>query len=204
MTGTWKTRLTLLQRAKDPDDEQAWEEFARYYREFIKMVLLQMGLNQNDFDDLVQEILLRTWKALPDLNYDQNRARFRTWLSHLIRNKVIDHFRKVKRLSDKHDMFVSEKGNMTPIVSEPEVEKIMKKEWEVYIVDLALKRISVHFSDRAIMAFQLSMENLPVDEIGEKLGIKGNSVTKLKNRVKMRLVKEISHLRKELEPGAVK
>ena len=145
---------------------------------------------------------MRIWKTLPDLNYDENRARFRTWMSHIIRNKVIDHFRKMKRLSDKQDMIIGEKGNLTPIVSEPEVAKIMQKEWEVYIVELAMKRISVHFSDRAIQSFQLSMENVPPEEIGKKFGIKGNSVTKLKNRVKMRLIKEIELLRAELEPGS--
>jgi len=200
MANDWNTRLTLLQRAKNPDDQQAWDEFVRYYSDFIKVVLSQMGLNQKDADDLIQEILIKIWKALPKMDYDQSRARFRTWMSHLIRNKVIDHFRKVKRLSDKQEMIVEESGNLTPVKSEPEVEKIIQSEWEVYIVKLALKRIAGHFSDRAIDAFEMSMENIPPEKIGEKLGIKGNSVTKLKNRVKQRLIKEIELLRSELEP----
>lgn len=202
MANDWNTRLTLLQRAKNPDDQQAWDEFVKYYRDFIKVVLAQMNLNQKDSDDLIQEILLKIWKALPKMDYDQNRARFRTWMSHLIRNKVIDHFRKVKRLSNKQEMIVEESGNLTPVKSEPEVEKIIQSEWEIYIVKLALERIASHFSERAIDAFEMSMDNIPADEIGEKLGIKGNSVTKLKNRVKQRLIKEIELLRSELEPAS--
>lgn len=200
MADDWNTRLTLLQRAKNPDDQQAWDEFVRYYRDFIKVVLAQMGLNQKDSDDLIQEILVKIWKTLPKMDYDQNRARFRTWMSHLIRNKVIDHFRKVKRLSNKQEMIVEESGNLTPVKSEPEVQKIIQTEWEVYIVKLALKRIAGHFSERAIEAFEMSMDNISPDDIGKKLGIKGNSVTKLKNRVKQRLIKEIELLRSELEP----
>ncbi|MCM8525489.1 MAG: sigma-70 family RNA polymerase sigma factor [Lentisphaeraceae bacterium] len=201
MADDWNTRLTLLQRAKNPDDQQAWDEFVKYYHDFIKVVLAQMNLNQKDSDDLIQEILLKIWKSLPKMDYDQSRARFRTWLSHLIRNRVIDHFRKVKRLSDKQEMIVEESGNLTPVKSEPEVEQIIQSEWEVYIVKLALERIAGHFSERAIDAFEMSLDNLPPDEIGEKLGIKGNSVTKLKNRVKQRLIKEIELLRSELEPA---
>jgi RNA polymerase sigma factor (sigma-70 family) len=198
-TSSWNTRLTLLQRAQNPDDEQAWVEFETYYRKFIQMILRQMNLNQNDIDDLLQEILLRIWKKLPELEYDEKRARFRTWMSHLIRNKVIDHFRKVKRLSAKQDMILGEKGNLTAIVSEPDLEEIFKKEWESYIVELAMQRISGHFSERAMQAFQMTMENISYARIGEELGIKENSAIKLKNRVKTRLIKEIQMLKLELE-----
>ena len=196
----WQTRLTLLQRAKDPDDETAWEDFVNYYRAFIGVVLYQMKLNENDHDDLTQEILLRIWKVLPD--YDLERARFRTWMSHIIRNKVIDHYRKVKRLSDKQDMIIEESGSLTPVISEPEIEAIVQKEWEVHVVKLALERVSKHFSDRAIQAFSMSMDNVSSKDIAEKLGIKTNSVIKLKNRVKQRLIQEIDLLKLELEPSS--
>ena len=195
----WQTRLTLLQRAKNPDDHTAWDDFVGYYRDFITVVLIQMNLNENDRDDLTQEILLRIWKVLPD--YDLERARFRTWMSHIIRNKVIDHYRKIKRLSDKQDMIIEESGNLSPVISEPEIESIVQKEWEVHIVKLALQRISRHFSERAIKAFSLSMDNVSSQQIGEELGIKANSVNKLKNRVKQRLIKEIDMLKLELEPS---
>lgn len=74
----WETRLTLLGRARDPEDETAWQEFAAYYRSFIRAVLTKMNVDANDLDDLQQEILLRLWKILG--RYDEERAAFRTWL----------------------------------------------------------------------------------------------------------------------------
>jgi hypothetical protein len=38
----WKTRQTLIARARDPNDSQAWDEFAGYYAGFIRMVLMQL------------------------------------------------------------------------------------------------------------------------------------------------------------------
>ena len=201
MSDNWQTRQTLLQRAKNPDDHKAWDEFTHYYREFIKMVLFQMHCQTVDHEDLVQEILLKIWKTLPKLNYDRDRAKFRTWLSHLIRNRVIDHFRKVKRLNDKQQAVTKEVlgDKERSVVSEPELVEIIQKEWEVHIVKLALVNISSLFTERAIEAFQLGMDGVKTSEIAERLGIKENSVIKLRNRVKHRLVKEIQHLREELE-----
>ena len=75
----WKTRQSLLSRVKDPNDEDAWEDFVRYYEKFIFHLLHQMKINTDDFDDMVQEILLKLWKSLR--TYDREKAKFRTWLA---------------------------------------------------------------------------------------------------------------------------
>ena len=200
MAEEWQTRQTLLMRAKNQDDDAAWEEFAAYYREFIYMVLHQMNLYSIEIDDLAQEILIKIWKSLPNHIYDKERARFRTWLSRLIRNQVLDHIRATQRRTRKHAEAAEDKTvDSIPVIAEPDVEKIIQKEWEVYVVQLALKNISSLFSERAIEAFSMSIDGQSTAQIAEHLGVKPNSVVKLKNRVKERLVKEIQHLRNELE-----
>lgn len=200
MSEEWQTRQTLLMRAKNQDDDAAWEEFAAYYRDFIYMVLHQMNLYSVDIDDLAQDILIKIWKSLPNHIYDKDRARFRTWLSRLIRNQVLDHFRATQRRARKHAAAAEdETSDRMPMITEPDVEKIIQKEWEVHIVQLALNNISSLFSDRAIEAFSMSIEGKSTAQIAEHLGVKPNSVVKLKNRVKERLVIEIQHLRNELE-----
>ena len=100
MSDEWNTHQTLIQRAKNPDDHQAWDDFVRYYKSFIKMVLRKSRISFNEEDDLIQTILLRVWKGLPKYEYNRQQARFRTWLSTIIRNAVITH---VNRLKDKGD-----------------------------------------------------------------------------------------------------
>ena len=89
MNENWNTQQTLIQRAQNQDDHQAWDDFVSYYESFIKMVLRKAKISLNDEDDLVQKVLLRIWKGLP--NYAKEKARFRTWLSTIIRNTVITH-----------------------------------------------------------------------------------------------------------------
>lgn len=187
-------------RAKNQDDEAAWEEFLAYYRDFIYMVLHQMNLYSVDVDDLTQEILIKIWKNLPNHIYDKDRARFRTWLSRLIRNQVLDHIRATQRRTRKHAAVAEDETvGRLPTITEPDVERIIQKEWEVHIVQLALNNISSLFSERAIEAFSMSIDGTSTAQIAEHLDVKPNSVIKLKNRVKERLIIEIQHLRNELE-----
>jgi RNA polymerase sigma factor (sigma-70 family) len=204
MTEQWQTRQTLLMRAKDQDDNAAWEEFVSYYQEFIRMVLNQLSLPtsgiQVDVDDLVQEILISIWKSLPNHSYDEERAKFRTWLTRLIRNRTIDHIRHLRGLARKHQEVAEDVSTERfPVVSESEVEAIVHKEWEVHLLKLGLKNIEPLFSERAIEAFLMAVDGVSTTEIAEKIGVKPNSIIKLKNRVKERLILEVKQLRKDLE-----
>ena len=85
------------------------------------------------------------------------------------------------------------------VASLPEVQAIMEAEWKRHVVNLALVRIQGHFTDRAMLAFRLSVAGKTASEIGARLELKPNSVNKLKNRVKLRMLQEIERLREELE-----
>ena len=87
----WKTRQTLIARARDPSDSQAWDEFVHYYAGFIRMVLVQLHAPPDDLDDLSQTILLKLWQSLSTVELGRDHARFRTWLGTVIRNTFLTH-----------------------------------------------------------------------------------------------------------------
>ena len=37
------TRVTLLQKLRDRHDDEAWEDFVKYYKRFVAAVLVQMS-----------------------------------------------------------------------------------------------------------------------------------------------------------------
>jgi len=195
----WITRESLLERIKDPDDANAWEDFTLCYESFIHAVVYKMNVGSNDRDDLVQNILLKVWKVMPDFDFDKNKAKFRTWLSYVIRNTVIDFYRLKKKQS-------AQKLIDTPdFVEDPNcsIESMIEKEWQIHVTKLALESISEKFTERAINAFKMHLNGESIQKISEELNIKENSSYRLVNRVKKYFILEINNLKENLEKGSI-
>lgn len=198
MTDDWNTRQTLLMRVKNQDDEHAWGEFVSYYQSFIEVILKYLKVSPNDQDDLTQDILLKVWKSLEKLNYDSERARFRTWMNKVIRNAVIDFQRAKSRRISEVDSDTGIDTENFPL-QENEFTKIIDKEWRAHITNLALKNIRPTFSGNAMSVFDMFLDEVPTKDIAAKLAIADATVYKLRSRVEEKLIKEIKRLKLELE-----
>ena len=88
----------MLIRLKDQYDEKSWEEFVATYRQYIYNVIRRMELNHHDALEIVQLVLIKLWKKLPDFSYDNYRGKFRNWLYTVTANQVRD-FLRGKNLS---------------------------------------------------------------------------------------------------------
>ena len=194
MDNTYSTRKTLLMRACNQDDEKAWEDFVYYYEYFIHMVICQFIKNKADSEDLRQLILLKLWKKLS--NYDESKSKFRTWLSRVIRNTVLNYIRDNKKAADT---IIAENENLLDPASESELVSHIQSEWETYATNLALERIKPLFSENAIEVFNLTLDNKSVGEISDILGISQDSVYKMKTRTVTRLKEEIKLIRQDTE-----
>jgi RNA polymerase sigma factor (sigma-70 family) len=198
MSDEFLTRNTLLQRAQNPKDEQAWAEFVSYYETLIFILLRQMNIPYQDCDDLTQAVLIKVWKKLATFNPE--RAKFRTWLSTLIRNTVINHWDSLSRRNrrvEKYGENVVEPPSGLP--STPEFDVMFQREWEAYITNLAMENIRSDCSANAMRVFELVMKEVPSSEIAKRLGLNISSVSTMKGRVLERLVREVRRLRHELE-----
>jgi RNA polymerase sigma factor (sigma-70 family) len=195
MNENWNTQQTLIQRAQNQDDHQAWDDFVSYYESFIKMVLRKANISLSDEDDLIQKVLLRIWKGLPSYAYQKEKARFRTWLSTIIRNTVITHINRDKSKGEKHNSYLQE----VDIVSESAIEEVIHQEWMNYVSSIAMKKVEEVFSGNAIEVFKLSLLEKNAKQIAAELGISEDSVFVLRSRVKARLKKEVTQLRQLIE-----
>ena len=198
MSEEWVTRQTLLMRVKNQDDEEAWNDFVSYYSTFIQVILKYLNVSQNDIEDLSQEVLLKIWKALGKLNYNSEKARFRTWMNTVIRNAVIDFHRsknrKIKTIDSKEDI-----DTESFPLNNDEFSRIIDKEWRAHITNLALESIRPTFKGNAMQVFELHLSEMPTKEIAEELEIAEASVYKLRSRVEEKLIQEIKRLKAELE-----
>jgi len=191
------TSYTLLHRACDLHDEQAWAELVEHYRRFIFFILQQMGVGAADIEDVSQQVLFSLTKDL--CSYDPSRARFRTWLSTVIRNAALVHFRK-KKTRQNYIRIFGEEQSLVRLEEPSDVDQRIEQEWAAYVSGLAMTRVKNVFKGQAINVFEWSLDGLSAAEIAEKSGLSVSSVYTLRKRVKRRLYLEIRGLVAELEP----
>ena len=193
MEDEWKTRKTLIERARDPNDSQAWEEFTGYYRSFIRMLLTKLQVAPDDLADLSQDVLLKLWKSLPTMEHGRNDAKFRTWLGTVIRNTVYTHGTQTAARRRR------EAEAVQPAALPSDLEDIIEREWREHVIERVVERLNDSFSGKAMEVFMMTLDGKPADDIATALELTKDSVYVLRNRVRSRFLRETKRLRSELE-----
>ena len=195
----YTTRLTLLEKLRDQHDDSAWRDFVYFYRGYIYSILRSMSLSHHDAEEVVQMVLLKSWRHLPDFNYDANRGRFRSWLGRVTANTAKNYLRRgagrFVALENEEGMNINEEEYFS---SESEIDKLAEEEWREYLPELAWKNIKDSFGSNVKRVYELLRQGKDIEEIAADVGISESSVYVYKKRVSDKLLPEIKRLEKEL------
>lgn len=188
------TRMTLIQKVKNRLDNNSWEEFARWYEPYIKAIAHKSGVPLPHIDDICQDILLRVWKNIENFEYDPSKCKFRSWLTTVSRNRIYTFFNKENK--KQNDVEINEE-----IVGpeEAELDEIIEKEWQAYIVNMALEKVRDSFSGKVVDIYVAFQEEKTVDVIAKEFGVSESSVYVYNKRVKAAMTREIVLLVNDLE-----
>lgn len=88
------TKLSLLIRVKDRNDEAAWAEFVKVYTPLIYGFSRSRGLSESDARDVTQAVFVRVLKSIGAFEYDPARGRFRAWLGTLTWREIAGQHQK--------------------------------------------------------------------------------------------------------------
>jgi RNA polymerase sigma-70 factor (ECF subfamily) len=97
MTATPSTRASLLLRLRDPQDQEAWEEFVSLYEPVIYRLLRRKGLQDADAREVMQELFLAVSRSIERFDPARERGSFRGWLRRVARNLVINWMKRSER-----------------------------------------------------------------------------------------------------------
>ncbi len=90
---TLSSETWLIERAQARDTE-AFDQIVHRYADRLYNYVVRMLGNAQDAEDVVQEVFLRAYQALPSFD---GRASLSTWLFRIATNLCIDHRRKQSR-----------------------------------------------------------------------------------------------------------
>ncbi len=194
----YRTRITLLEKVQNQYDNQAWDEFAASYQDYIYAILRHMNISYDDTSDLLQQVLVKLWKKLPEIEIHKMN-RFRSYLAVMTKNCAHDYLRKKISERTKHDQ-LRESNDLQYFdsISMPDINRIADIEWNNYIAAQALKNISEDFSEKAIELFKGILAERDIKELAEELGMGLSTAYRLKSRVKERLLAEVQSLNEYL------
>lgn len=186
-----ETRESLIARVRNPDDQQAWREFAAIYGPAIYRLARKRGLQPADADDLTQRVFLAVSRAVGDWRPDPRRGRFRSWLATIVRNAAVNALTRRP--------FDAARGGTSMLeilaeqsASDEPTHSALRFESRRSIFRLAAARVRAEFSEATWAAFFLtSVEGLSVDEAAARLGKTTGALYAARGRVMNRLREEV-------------
>ena len=196
----WKTRYTLLERLRDKYDSSSWEDFTLHYKPYIYKVIRRMNISHDFAEDFSQNILLKLWDKLPETKIDPEKGTFRSWLTRVIKNEIINFMTKEKRREGK--LTDENAEQLKPYLDgskNAEIDRLAEEEWIAYISEKAWEQIENLFEDVTKQCFILSSQGVSATEIAKQLDITEAIVYVYKGRVKNKLKQEIRRLHVELQ-----
>ena len=165
-----KRDYVLLRKALDHNDQQAYAELMRLYRDSIYYMLMRMVKNKDDAEDLT---LMTFGKAFRYLDKYTPQYAFSTWLYRIALNNSID-FLRVKNNMPQYfedDLYTT---STTSIIDQSEDN--LQRTPEDEVIDkqrLQLLRAAVsELPERYRKVIELRYyEDLAYEEIAERLGL---------------------------------
>ena len=180
------TRTTLLNRLNG--DESAWTEFFHRYETAIADIGRYKGLSPDECSDLVQNVMIRFHRKVEaGFKYDPSLAKFRTFFSKLVKGCVYDLLRLREKRGVQLDGIAVEDDGSRP---DELLDMALLEKWRAIIREEAMLELARRVDEKTFQAFELyALEDRPVKETAELLGLSVNSVYVAKNRC-MKILRE--------------
>lgn len=177
------TRLSLILRVRNPEDQIAWKEFADRYRpSVVRFAERGFSIQKADAEEIAQEILLKLVKSMQSFEYQPNRS-FRSWISTVTRHAIYSYFRKEKHRKKK-----------SLDASREELSKRIALEiyQDLYFELEPIVRTRV--SDNAWAAFQSKRLGQPAKDVATALGMSMGAFYQARARVSRIFREELENL----------
>lgn len=185
-----ETRASLLIRLKDRADDEAWWEFTEIYQPVIYRLARHRGLQPADADDLVQQVLSAVARTIDRWESDPNRARFRTWLSRVATNAILNALSRRKSDRGTGDSQFQDLVEARP--AEGADSELIRLEHRREVFRWAARQIRSEFQPAIWDAFWMTaVEGRDIDELAREQRRTRGSVYAARSRVMRRLQEKV-------------
>ena len=179
------TPASLLYRLRRPEETTAWGRFVDLYTPLLFHWAQQLGQQDSDCADLVQDVFLILWRKLPEFEYDSGKS-FHAWLKTIFLNR----HRSRQRQRSPHAVDVDEHDCVVDVN-----EQLLDAEDACYLIRQAFRLIESEFSPLHQKVFrQYVLEERAPEKVAQEHGISPGTVYSVKSKILSRLRQELQQL----------
>ncbi len=198
------TRATLVERLRNLDDQDSWQEFFDTYWKLLYCAGIKAGLSDEEAEEVVQETVIGVARNMEHFRYEPQTCSFKGWLMVIARRRIIDRLRK-RQTRPQHleplpsDTSTSNAGpQLADAAAEAAFAAIWDSEWEKNLVDAAMERVKRAIKPEHYQIFYLgSVKNLPARQIAELMHVSAAKVYVVRHRVARRVRNEVQALKQQ-------
>jgi RNA polymerase sigma-70 factor (ECF subfamily) len=168
-----ETRVSLLERVRDPSNAAAWSEFVTTYEPLLTAYVRKRGVPPEDAADIVQMVLTRLITALAKFHLDHERGRFRSWLWQITHSTLTDwHRRHAVRARAEQEW-----GEQQEQFASAQPDEDWDRLYRQRVLEVVLKSVSETAQPASWACFKgRVLEDRPAADIAAELGISVNAV----------------------------
>lgn len=183
------TRGSLLLRIGNNRDTDAWTEFYSIYHPMLMRFARAAGLREEAAEEIAQICLARIAEKIKHFEYDPSRGRFRSWLNTMVRNEI-GHWRRRPKAAQVGDEPLEVADERVTLPDE-KLDNIFMEEHLRH----CLRAVQKEVEEQTFEAFRLYvMQECPVEQVCDKLGVTANQVYKAKQRITEKLEERMREL----------
>lgn len=191
MTESPETRLSLIVRLKDCGDRQAWGEFLQIYRPLVYRLAAAKGLQHADAEDVAQQVFSSLARAVQRWQPDAERARFRTWLTTIAHNAIVNALSR--RAPDRASGDTAERELLAEHAADPAESQLLLIESRREVFQWAARRVREEFESGTWGAFWMTaVEGREIADAAAVLGKRPGAIYAARSRVMRRLRQIVS------------
>jgi RNA polymerase sigma-70 factor (ECF subfamily) len=184
-----ETPASLLDRLRQPGQEQAWTRFVELYTPLLFHWARRWVDQPEDVADFVQEVLVHLYQKLPEFTYDRHRS-FRAWLHTVMHNQWRNLQRRLVRAPA-----TASPAALAELVDEGGSDSLAESEYLHCLTQRALELMQQDFQPATWRAFwECTVAGRPVAEVATQLDMSPGAVRVAKCRVLFRLKQELKGL----------
>jgi len=197
------TRMSLLSRLKNWDDQESWRVVFETYWKLIYSAAIRAGLSDEEAQDVVQETVISVLKSMQDFNYRSVDGSFKSWLLRLTSWRINDQFRKrTRQIRGGLAHNDPTQTGTTDRIPDPNLDwqRTWDEDWESNLVQAAIHRVKNRVDPRHYQIFDLLVfkQWTPL-RVANTFRTNRARIYLIKHRIAKLLKEEVHQLRKEAE-----